>query len=350
MIVCIIAGGSGTRLWPLSTSEYPKHLMKINGSDRSLLQNTYDRAKLTASQIYVVTEASHAHHVKDQLPDLSDDNFIIEPARRGTASCTVAAMAYIAERHGREEPLAVISADHYIRDVEGYVHSFRVAAETAASQKRIVMIGVEPDHPSTGFGYIKKAEIFDEERLIYEVDSFKEKPDYDTALEYLKSGKYLWNCSYPIAPISTFLERMESVAPQWAENFNLLVDAKDGQEYLDRYLGFENTSIDFALLDYVEDLMVVPASFDWMDLGSYADLHKAVGSDKEGNYIRKGDNVEIEDVENCYVENHDKDTPVALVGLNNVVVVNTSNGVLVARKDLGQKVGVVAKRIAKKNG
>ncbi len=344
MIICIIAGGSGTRLWPLSTSSYPKHLLKVNGDDKSLLQNTFDRAKTLSDDIYVITDSSHAHHVKDQLPDLNSDNFVIEPARRGTASCTVAAMTHIAAKHGRDEPIAIISADHYVRDVDGFVHSFKVAADASASEGRIVMIGIEPDHPATGFGYIKKDAIFDEKRLVYEVDSFKEKPDYDTALSYLKSGKYLWNCSYLIGSANTILKSMEKFAPVWAENFNRLVGALNTDSYSDTYLAFENNSIDFALLDYVDDLMVVPASFDWMDVGSYTDLHKAVGADEAGNYVGNGD-VEVADVENSYIENYE-DKPVAVIGLDNVVVINTKEGVLVARKDLSQKVGEVAKRIA----
>lgn len=344
MIICIIAGGSGTRLWPLSTPDYPKHLLKVNGETESLLQSTYERVKTLSDHVYVVTESSHAHHVKEQLSDLNEDNFVVEPARRGTASCTIAAMAHIASRHGRDEPIAIISADHYVRDIDGFVHSFKVAADTSSSEGRIVMIGIEPDHPAVGFGYIKKASVFDEERLVYEVDSFKEKPDYDTALAYLKSGKYLWNCSYLIGSVNTILKRLEKFAPEWAKNYNDLAAASDAESYRETYLGFENNSIDFALLDYVDDLMVVPASFDWMDVGSYTDLHKAVGADETSNYVGNGD-VEVIDVENCYIENFE-DKPVAVIGLDNVVVINTKQGVLVARKDLSQKVGDVAKKIA----
>lgn len=349
MIVCIIAGGSGTRLWPLSTSEYPKHLLKVNGDDKSLLQNTYDRAKKIADHVYVITESGHAHHIKDQLPDLTDDNFVVEPARRGTASCIVAALAHVSSRHDEKEPIAVLSADHYIRDVIGFAHSFKVAGQASESEGKIVLVGVEPDHPATGFGYIQKDSIFDEESLVYDVHSFKEKPEYDVAREYVKSGNYLWNCGYFVGSVNTFTDKMKIYAPSLDANYNKLVAAKDDNEYEKTYLGFENDTIDYALIENVEDLLVVPASFDWMDLGSYNDLHKAVGADKQGNYVSKHGNVELEDVENCYIENHE-DKPVAVVGLDNVVVINTKDGIVVARKDLGQKVGVVAKRIAKKKG
>lgn len=346
MIVCIIAGGSGTRLWPLSTSAYPKHLLKVNGDDKSLLQNTYERAKKVADDVYVITESGHAHHIKDQLPELTDDNFVVEPARRGTASCIVAALSHVAKRHDDTEPIAVLSADHYIRDVVGFAHSFRVAEEASKSEGRIVLVGVEPDHPATGFGYIQKDGIFDEESLVYDVHSFKEKPDYDTARKYVKSGKYLWNCGYFVGSVKTFTDKMKAHAGDLHSNFEKLHSTNTPEEYEKVYLGFENDTIDYALIEKVEDLLVVPASFDWMDLGSYGDLHKAVGADEKGNYVGRGD-VELEDVDNCYVENHE-DKPLAVVGLDNVVVINTKDGILVARKDLGQQVGVVAKRIAKR--
>jgi len=345
MIVCIIAGGSGTRLWPLSTPNYPKHLLCVNGDDKSLLQNTYERSKTLSDNIYVVTESSHATHIREQVGELPEENFIVEPDRRGTANCTVAVLAYIAERHGKEEPVAIISADHFVRDTVGFTHSFKVAAETSRSENRIVMIGIEPDYPSTGFGYIKKDTVFDEATLVYEVDSFKEKPDYETALEYVRSGQYLWNCSYLIGSVNTILKRMEKFAPYLIDNYEKLANAKNSDDYRDAYLSFETNSIDYALLDYVDDLMVVPASFDWMDMGSFGDMHKVVGLDADSNYSKGY--VELDGVENSYIENHE-DKPVAVIGLDNVVVINTKDGILVARKDLGQKVGEIAKKIAKK--
>lgn len=345
MIVVIIAGGSGTRLWPLSTSEYPKHLLKVNGDQTSLLQNTYERAKKVATDIYVVTEAGHAHHIKEQLPALEDKNFIIEPARRGTANCIVAALVHVSQYHEDNEPIIILSADHHIRDVVGFEHSFKVAAEISKQENRIVLVGVEPDHPATGFGYIQKDGIFDEDSLVYDVHSFKEKPDYETASKYVKSGQYLWNCGYFVGTTGTFAAKMKQFAPNLYDSFEKLSQAS-GKDYEQTYLSLENDTIDYALIEKVPDLLVVPASFDWMDLGSFGDLHKAVSTDEQGNYIGQG-NIELEGVENSYIENYE-DKPVAVIGLDNIVVINTKDGILVARKDLGQKVGDIAKRIAAK--
>lgn len=344
MIVVIIAGGSGTRLWPLSTPDYPKHLLKINGDDRSLLQHTYDRAKSLTDKIYVVSDNSHIKHVRDQLSELPEDAFIVEPARRGTANCIVAALAYIGKRHDPEESIASIHADHYIRDVEGFKHSFKIANEVSKDSKRIVLVGVEPDHPATGFGYIEKDGVFDETNYVYGVKSFKEKPDFDLAQEYVSSGNYLWNCGYFVGSVNTFKEKMETYAPGLLQNFQKL-DEASGENYQDTYLSLESDAIDYALIEKVKDLLVVPASFDWMDLGSFGDLHKAVGADQQGNH--KSGNIEAEMVNNSYIENQE-DKPVAVIGLDNVAVVNTPHGLLITRKDLSQKVGEVSKRIGGK--
>jgi mannose-1-phosphate guanylyltransferase len=264
-------------------------------------------------------------------------------ARRGTASCIVATLNYLAKRHDDDEPIAFLAADHYIRDLVGFEHSFKVAEVSSRGSNRIVLVGVEPDHPATGFGYIKKDGIYDENSLVYDVHSFKEKPDYDTARNYVRSGQYLWNCGYFVGSISTFIDKMKKFAPELYENYIKLSASQDENEYKEIYLEFENDAIDYALNEKVDDLLVVPASFDWMDLGSFTDLHKAVGIDAAGNYT-KGD-VEMDSVENCYIENLE-DKPLAVIGLDNVVVINTKDGILVTRKDLGQKVGEVAKRIA----
>jgi len=345
MITVIIAGGSGTRLWPLSTPAYPKHLLTIDGDERSLLQNTYDRAKKISSAVYVVTEGGHAHHIKDQLPELAEDAFIIEPARRGTASCIIAALHYITNKHDNDEAIAVLSADHYIRDVAGFEHSFKVAATASQNEARLVLVGVEQESPGGGFGYIQKDGLFDEQSFVYSVHSFKEKPDFETAQKYLKSGNYLWNCGYFVGSINTFKKAMQKYAPDLLGKYQALIATETDEEYQKTYLEFENDTIDYALIEKVDDLLVVPASFDWMDLGSYADMHKAVASDNQGNHV-KGGRIELEGVESSFIHNTE-DKPVAVVGLNNVVVINTPDGILVARKDMSKQVGDVSKRLNK---
>ena len=249
MITVIIAGGSGTRLWPLSTPDYPKHLLKINGDKNSLLQNTYERVKDISSEVFVVTDNSHAKHVQEQLPALKSHNFIIEPARRGTASCVVAGLAHIGRHAKDDEPIAFVAADHYIRDKRGFSHSFNIAQEATRKHKKVVLVGVEPDAPATGFGYIEKGGLFDEASLIFNVKGFREKPEFDIAQQYLKSGNYLWNCGYFVGTRSVFLDAMQKYAPNLRADHDSLQQATTPKAYKDTYLGFEDNSIDYALIE-----------------------------------------------------------------------------------------------------
>jgi mannose-1-phosphate guanylyltransferase len=171
---------------------------------------------------------------------------------------------------------------------------------------------------------------------VYNVHSFKEKPAYEVAQEYVRSGNYLWNSGYFVGSLNTFKNNMSKHAPKLFENYERLAAAKSPKEYEDVYLSFENDTIDYGLIEKVDDLLVVPAAFDWMDLGSFADIHKASENDKVGNSVH-GKNVAVIDVENSLVLSTE-DKPVAVIGLDNVAVINTPQGVLVIRKDLGQKV------------
>lgn len=344
MITVIIAGGSGTRLWPLSTAEYPKHLLALT-SERTLLQQAYDRAKELGGSVYVVTEAGHAEHIKEQLPELEEDKFIIEPGRRGTAHCIVMALDYVVRHHDYNEPIAFVHSDHHVRDIAGFKHSFETAARVSGQQNTVTLIGIEPTFPATGFGYIERGDSIDADRGVYHVKSFKEKPDYDTAQYYVDSGNYLWNCGYFVGSANAFLNEMQRSAPDLKSVFDSLAGFEDvaTDSYKETYLALDTKVIDFALIEKAQQLTVVAASFDWMDIGSFKDLHNAVDRDEIGNHVH-GVNVSTVDVENAYIRN-EEDKPVAVIGLDNIVVVNTPNGVLVARRDVSHLNGDIAKKL-----
>ena len=344
MITVIIAGGSGTRLWPLSTPNYPKHLLSLTG-ENSILQMTYQRAKKLGDAVYVVTEASHSDHVKEQLSELSDDAFIIEPGRRGTAHCIIMALDYVARRHDHDEPIAFISADHNIRDTAGFVRSFNVAGKVSNENKEITLIGIEPTFAATGFGYIERDGIIDADSGVYNVKTFKEKPDYDTAKHYVATGNYLWNCGYFVGSVNTFLNETRRSSPELQASYDTLSTISDptSTEYSEAYLALDNQVIDIALIEKAQSLAVVSANFDWMDVGSFKDLHDVVEKDEQGNYAR-GQNIHALDIENVYVRN-EEDKPIAVIGLDNIVVVNTPDGILIARKDISHRTGEVAKKL-----
>lgn len=310
-----------------------------------MVQQAYDRAIRLGETVYVVTEASHSDALRAQLLELPDEAFLIEPGRRGTAHCIVFALDYIARNHPHDEPVAFIHSDHYVRDVEGFARSFAVAARTSQANSKITLIGIEPTFAATGFGYIQRDGVLDADAGVYNVQSFKEKPDYATANEYVESGKYLWNCGYFVGSVDTFVNEMQRSAPELKANYDGLaaIAVHGSDDYNAAYLALDNQVIDIALIEKAKSLAVVAASFDWMDIGNFKDLHEVVAKDEHGNYMH-GENIHTIDVDNVYIRNEEA-KPVAVIGLDNVVVVNTPDGILVARKDMAAQCGDIAKKL-----
>lgn len=345
MIAVIIAGGSGTRLWPLSMPHYPKHLLNLT-NEKSLLQNTFERAGMVADNIFIVSEASHIDEVYAQLPGLAKDNIIVEPGRRGTASCIIAALAKIRSSQPADEPIIFMHADHHIRDAQGFMDTVLRAGRYSMKYRKLVLLGGEPTYASTGFGYIERGDKAGDGAPIYKVKSFKEKPDHLTAKRYLATGRYLWNMGYFVAPLAVFEVNIEQSAPQLWDNYQKLLAAPDAAVQAQTYLNFTSEPIDTALIEKIDDLLVTPGNFDWIDIGSYPDIHQVSQQDEAGNTLIG--TVETDGVTNSFIRN-DGDVPVAVIGLDNIAVVSTPNGILVTSKGHAQKVGDVAKRLHAKN-
>lgn len=343
MVSVIIAGGSGTRLWPLSTHEYPKHLLKLT-DDKSLLQNTVDRAlRLTSKEkIFVMPEASHSSHVIEQLPEIAKSNFLIEPARRGTASCVAWALVEIKKRGLTDEPIVFLWGDQLIHNTDGFVASVLRAGEVSADQKKIVFMGIEPTYPSTGFGYIHKGKALENWVNVFELKTFKEKPKADMADKYFASGDYLWNIGNLVGCVNVFEQKMKAQAPQMWSRYKKLLESDNPTK---TYLGLDSIALEYELSENMIDALVMAGNFDWVDLGSFKDLHDISTQDSNGNYIN-GEFIELDGTTNSYVRNESK-IPIAIIGLDNVVVVNSPNGVLVSNKNFAQKVGDIAKKLQK---
>lgn len=344
MIVAIIAGGSGTRLWPLSTPEYPKHLLAVSDSEHSLLQLTYRRAKSLSDKIYILTESSHSDFVKKQLPDLPEEHVIIEPARRGTASCIMLGLHHIKQQNKDvSEPVIFFHADHHITDIEGFAITAKTAVQASIDEQKITLIGIEPRYAATGFGYIKKGERAPDGRdlPVYKVSEFKEKPDHNTAQKYYASGQYLWNMGLFAAPINVYERSVEKYNPALYKNYTKLGENADTNKI---YKDFSEEAIDTALIERDKDLLVVPGSFGWADIGSFLDLYHVVEQNDDGNYL--DGSVKVVDSQNNYLHNKDN-KPLVVIGMDNIVVVNTPDGVLVCRRDQAQKVGNAIKEFKK---
>ncbi|MDB5183166.1 MAG: hypothetical protein JWO47_950 [Candidatus Saccharibacteria bacterium] len=343
MIVVIIAGGSGTRLWPLSTHSYPKHLLSLV-NDKSLLQNTVNRVLqiTSADKVIVIPEVSHVHHVLEQLKDIGKKNIIPEPGRRGTASCLLLALTEIKKRKWADEPILFLWADHLVRNADGFAATMLKAGEIAETEEKLVFIGVNPSYPSTGLGYMERDGKLKGWRDAHNLMSFKEKPDKRTAEKFIASGKYLWNTGYLVGTLKTFEREMANNSERMTSDYEALFASKNRDE---TYLSFITEPLELALSEKVKDAIVVTGSFDWADIGSFKDLHDISGKDDSGNHTR-GEKIEIESATNSYVRN-DTEVPVAVIGLDNVVVINTQHGVLVTNKNYAQNVGDVAKRLQK---
>lgn len=348
MITVIIAGGAGTRLWPLSTPNNPKQLLTLT-SERTMVQQAYDRASRLGGTVYIVTESSHADKLRDQLPELPSDAFLIEPGRRGTAHCIIFALDYITRHHKTNEPVAFIHSDHNVRNIKGFKQSFQSAATISQQNDSIALVGIEPTAPSTGFGYIECGDLIDKSNNAYTVKSFKEKPDYETAKKYFASGDYLWNGGYFVGSVDIFVKQMQQFAPTLMEDYSKLRSLSHfaSEEYYKTYLSFDIQAIDTVLIEKMSNLFMISASFDWMDIGNFKDLYDVLIKDEKGNYC-KGENIYILDTDTAYVRNEEPDKPVAVIGLDNIVVVNTPNGVLVARKDIAAKTSEITKMLNKK--
>lgn len=339
-VIVIIAGGSGTRLWPLSQPNYPKHLLNLTGQN-SLLQNTYNRARKITADIFIVPESNHAQKVAEQLSGLQKGHLIVEPGRRGTASCIVLALAKLQPKY-RNRTVVFLHADHHITDVASFNRAVKAAVTASGKHKKITLIGLTPAYPSTGLGYIETGRVIDiiDDLEAIQVKRFKEKPKSELAKKYYRDGKHLWNLGLFAGPLQTFLDIMKKDAPSLFKSFLSLSAAKTDEE-LDRlYLSLKSQPIDTALMEKTHDLLVVPGRFDWADIGSFGDLH---------SILQNNDGISVKGTvyhslcNDSLIQNLDK-KPVMAIGLEGVVVINSPHGLLVCRKDQAQKVGELVKK------
>lgn len=344
MIACIIAGGSGTRLWPLSTSKYPKQFLTLDSSGRSLLQKTYDRVSEIADKVYLVTSEEIREESISQLPEIKD-NIIVEPSRRGVANAL-----YLAFRRFREdgikddEPIFVLWGDHLIHAESTFHETIEEACQSLKSGANLVQFGIVPNHPSNQLGYIKKGSNLDKTENVYEIDSWKYQPDQETANEWFATGDYLWNAGYFMSTMGYVVGEIKNKSPDSFKEYIAIIDANEKQ-LQDVYNSQEGAILDHVLSEKMTGAHVIACTFDWIDIGNFHDLHSVSSLDENDNHV-KG-KVDHLDVSESFLLN-EAEIPVAVVGLDNIVVVVSKNGILVANKSQARKVGDIAKRIAKK--
>jgi mannose-1-phosphate guanylyltransferase len=335
------AGGSGTRLWPLSRAERPKFLLTLTGK-RSLLQQTVDRlgSLATPERTLVVCGPAHAVPVARQLPELPEANIIVEPAPRGSGPAIVLATALIARR----EPDAIVgsfAADHEVEDQEAFNRAIETAI-VAARQGWLVTVGLEPTRPETGFGYIERTTdvvVRTDHGTAYRSERFVEKPDLATAKAYLAAGRSLWNASMFVWQASTLLEEVERLQPDLFAAVTRIADAwaTPDQERVTAQVWAElaESTIDQGILEHAERVAVVPANLGWSDVGDWNNLGELIEQDGAGNRVR-GDMVQ-EASTDCIVWS-ETGRLVALVGLTDLAIVDTEDALLVVNRSCVQEV------------
>jgi mannose-1-phosphate guanylyltransferase len=333
----IMAGGSGTRFWPESRRETPKQFLKLAGS-RTMIQATFDRCTpwIAAEHVWVVTNAVQAHETRRQLPEVPAANVLVEPCGRNTAPCIGLAAIHLL-RVDPDAVMLVMPADHVIRPAEEFQRAVDEAMRLVERDgTRLVLFGVPPTYPATGFGYIERDQPLGDRHAAgaYRVASFREKPDRETARQYFDSGRFYWNCGIFVWRAQQILDCLARREPEIHERL-LRLSRQIGTNDWDAALSAEfpqmkSISIDYAVLEREPGICVLEAPYEWDDVGSWHALRRLRGSDSAGNTV-SGLHCGV-DTRNCIIRTSDEHL-VATLGLEDVIVVHTPRATLVARAD-----------------
>lgn len=342
--VVILCGGSGTRLWPLSKEDRPKQFLALGGSDQTLIQKAVHRLgdiSLRENR-WLVLGPKHEAIAREQVGDLVD-NFLIEPEARNTGPAVVLAALAI-QKKDPDAIMVVVHSDHLIETEAQFEHTLNSAIHVAETQMKFVILGIRPTFPSTGFGYIElgtrlEASGPQEVPLTYEVISFREKPDYETARSFLQKGNYMWNAGMFIWGVQNFLTEAKRVLPEVTERMCV------PQFTMSDYKNIPKISIDVGFMERIQNIACVPAEFSWQDIGTWGSVLDAFMRDSAGN-VTAGD-VFLLDTSNSLV--HSEGPTIAAIGCNNLVIVANKDAVLVMPEGKGQDVKYVAEWLANRN-
>lgn len=341
MKAIILAGGSGTRLWPLSRKNYSKQFLKLNG-DKSLLQQTVDRLlhAVQPEDIIVMTNNDYKFHVLSDLKSLDsklitqNSNIILEPASRNTAPAIALGIKYCIERLGckEDEVIFISPSDHIIRPLDKFT-GYLKQSEEIAREGHIVTFGIKPDRPETGYGYIKvksaKGTVPIQKMNFFKVERFAEKPDIETAKRYINEGGYYWNSGMFAFSIGAMIEEFKRHAPEIIEMLN-----KNFDDMLSNFKQMPDISIDFAVMERSDKVVMLPLDLYWNDIGSWDSIYDVMDKDKNGN-VTKGDVLTV-DTKNTLIIGNKR--LISTIGLEDCLIVETDDAILIAKKGEAQKV------------
>lgn len=338
-----MAGGIGSRFWPMSTPERPKQFIDVLGTGSTLLQLTVDRFKEVCpiENVWVVTSAKYKELVRQQLPQIPESNVLFEPCMRNTAPC----IAYVAWKIKKKDPranLVISPSDHIVMNGKEFTRVIAKGLEFTAATDNILTLGMKPSRPETGYGYIKIQDSSgtDQKGEIRLVEGFKEKPDRITAMQYLNEGGYYWNAGIFLWNVATIEKAFRDNQPEIARIFDSLNDkyyTPDEQTQIDRlFPDCENISIDYAVMERADNIYVFPADFGWSDLGTWGSLHEQLEQDENANAV-VGNGVRLVECKDCVVHVSDNKKMV-LQGLDGYIIAEHNNVFLVCKQDEEQRI------------
>lgn len=329
----IMAGGIGSRFWPYSRNNYPKQFLDVLGVGRSLLQLTYDRflSICKTENVLIVTNDKYAQTVKDQLPDLTDDQILLEPDRRNTAPC-IAYAAYKIMSKNPNANLVVSPADHAIFNENVFISTIEKSLRAAEENDWLITIGIQPNRPETGYGYIQYHK--DGDREIKKVKTFTEKPHLELAQKFLESGDFVWNSGIFIwsgkAIVKAFELHMRELADLFSAIGPYYYTEKEEAKINHAYAITKGISIDYGVMEKAENVYVMPGQFGWSDLGSWNSLHEIRDKNDENNVIDA--NALIYDTRSSFIKGPN-DKLIVVQGLEDYLVADTGNVLLICKKD-----------------
>jgi mannose-1-phosphate guanylyltransferase len=357
--VIIMAGGRGERFWPLSRETTPKQLLTLLGK-RSFLQEAVERVLplVPLKNVLIITNAAQAAKVRKQLPKLPKQNVIGEPVGRDTCAAVTLGAALVGAR-STTGVMAVLPADHVIPEEKKFQQVLADAFDLAGRGRAIVTIGIKPTEPATGYGYIRVGEALPAppgvkryKTVFSRAEQFVEKPHFDRALEYLNSGHYRWNAGMFVWSFVTITEGLQKHQPEMYEACQRWFKVANQPAKLDKtlakdYPGLKKVSIDFALMEHAQNVIVADGAFEWDDLGSWTALARHLKADPEGN-CAVADFIHVDGARNIIFDARTKDrrTPIAVVGLRDSILVQTDDAVLLAHKSQAQKVKELVRKLS----
>lgn len=347
-----MAGGIGSRFWPMSRTAYPKQFLDILNTGKTLIQQTFDRYKklVPEENIFIITSAEYIPIVKKQLPHVADENILGEPSRKNTAPC----VAYISFKLLKKDPnanLVVAPADHMVLETEEFIKTSRKALDFVNHINAFVTLGIKPTYPNTGYGYIQH-ETTAAAPDIFKVKTFTEKPNSDLAKTFIASGDFLWNAGIFIWKVKNIITAFEKHLPEMYEVFAAEKEKFNTEEEKaaieEIYPQCTNISIDFGIMEKAENVYIIPSSFGWSDLGTWNSAWDNMEKDYLGNAVA-GKNVMVIDATKCMVHAPENKL-VLLQGLDDFIIVDTKDALLICKRDKEQEIKEYVAEVKRNKG